>query len=138
LVDNTDRFLKPLKKADLQLEEDSFVQLESTLNSGNKQKTDLDINLNLDTEEQITSGVESEAEATTEADPMDPNYSDVDKIMKKYESEDADKELAAKHMALGSDPMGGIDYISAHSYAHNKDEDNKYLRTTFDTFSSAS
>jgi hypothetical protein len=40
-------------------------------------------------------------------------------------------------MALGDDPKGGIDKISASSYAHNTDDDNKELKQLFENYSSA-
>jgi len=68
------------------------------------------------------------ADSSVEADPMDPHLADLDKVIKRYEDEDVAKELSQKHMALGNDPSGGIDKISASSYAHNTDEDNKELK----------
>jgi len=68
---------------------------------------------------------------------MDPNLADLDNVIKRYEAEDVTKELAEKHMALGDDPRGGIDKISASSYAHNTDEDNKELKQLFENYSSA-
>jgi hypothetical protein len=53
-----------------------------------------------------------------EADPFDPQYSDVDKIINRYKLADQEKELQAKHMALGNDPMGGINTIAAASAMH--------------------
>lgn len=63
--------------------------------------------------------VKTDSQAETEYDPMDPNLTDLDNVIKRYDEEDAAKELAQKHMALGNDPKGGIDKISASSYAHN-------------------
>jgi len=71
------------------------------------------------------------------ADPFDPNYADVDKIIDTYKNEDAEKELAKKHMALGDDPRGGIDKISAASIKHSNPEDDRYLEKLFDGYSSA-
>jgi len=68
---------------------------------------------------------------------MDPHLADLDKVIKRYEDEDVAKELSQKHMALGNDPSGGIDKISASSYAHNTDEDNKELKQLFEGYSSA-
>jgi hypothetical protein len=59
---------------------------------------------------------------------MDPHLADLDNVIKRYEDDDVAKELSEKKMALGEDPKGGIDKISASSYAHNTDEDNKDLR----------
>lgn len=59
---------------------------------------------------------------------MDPHLADLDNVIKRYEDDDVLKELSEKKMALGEDPKGGIDKISASSYAHNTDEDNKDLR----------
>jgi len=59
---------------------------------------------------------------------MDPHLADLDKVIKRYEDDDVAKELSEKKMALGEDPKGGIDKLSASSYAHNTDEDNKELR----------
>lgn len=90
---------------------------------------------------EVEAGAEALAELTVdssaEADPMDPHLADLDKVIKRYEDEDVAKELSQKHMALGSDPSGGIDKISASSYAHNTDEDNKELKQLFEGYSSA-
>jgi len=59
---------------------------------------------------------------------MDPHLADLDKVIKRYEDDDVAKELSEKKMALGDDPKGGIDKISASSYAHNTDDDNKELK----------
>ena len=68
---------------------------------------------------------------------MDPSLEDVDKVMKKYEEEDAQKELAQRKMEGDSgDPKGGIDKISASSIAHEQDDDNKELRKIFENYSS--
>jgi len=45
--------------------------------------------------------------------------------------QDAAKELADKRMALGDDPKGGIDLISAASARHGTDEDNKTIKRIF-------
>jgi hypothetical protein len=55
---------------------------------------------------------------------MDPNLDDTEKIMKRYEENDAKKELEQTAMAIGSDLSGGIDKIAANSFAHNKEADN--------------
>jgi len=49
---------------------------------------------------------------------MDPHLADLDKVIKRYEDDDVAKELAEKKMVLADDPKGGIDKISASSYAH--------------------
>jgi len=49
---------------------------------------------------------------------MDPHLADLDKVIKRYEDDDVSKELSEKKLALGDDPTGGIDKISASSYAH--------------------
>ena len=37
-------------------------------------------------------------------------------------------------MALGDDPRGGLDKISAASAAHNSDDDNRRLKALFDEY----
>lgn len=59
---------------------------------------------------------------------MDPHLADLDKVIKRYEDDDVSKELSEKKLALGDDPTGGIDKISASSYAHQTDDDNKELK----------
>jgi hypothetical protein len=71
---------------------------------------------------------------TLQADPWDPNYKDVDDIMKRFADEDKEKALAQEEMAIGDDPRGGIDKIALASLKHNKDEDTKFIKTTVDTF----
>jgi len=53
-----------------------------------------------------------------EGDPYDPNWSDVDKIIKRYKLADQEKELQAQKMTLGDDPMGGINTIAHASAMH--------------------
>lgn len=96
----------------------------------------LEVDAQAETQAEASTGLEAGAEAlaeltadsSVEADPMDPHLADLDKVIKRYEDEDVAKELSQKHMALGNDPNGGIDKISASSYAHNTDEDNKELK----------
>lgn len=135
----------------LELEDDNLLQLDSSNLQTHKASVDTTADLTTDleagTSAEVEAGAEAlaevslqvEAEAGTDAafDPMDPHLTDLDKIMKTYEDEDASKELAQKTMALGDDPKGGIDKISAGSYAHNKDDDNKDLKTLFESYSSA-
>ena len=64
---------------------------------------------------------------------MDPHLADVDKVIKRYEDEDAAKELQTKNLCLGDDPRGGVDLISAASYAHNDDDGNKLINKIFDS-----
>lgn len=73
----------------------------------------------------------STSTATTESpgsDIMDPNLDDTEKIMKRYEENDIEKELDQKAFAIGSDVSGGIDKIAANSFSHNAEADNDYLR----------
>ena len=98
----------------------------------------LEVDAQAETQAEASTGLEAEtgaealagltADSSVEADPMDPHLADLDKVIKRYEDEDVAKELSQKHMALGNDPNGGIDKISASSYAHNTDEDNKELK----------
>jgi hypothetical protein len=88
-------------------------------------------------ETEVDADQQLEAEADSEADPMDPKLGDVDKIIKRYESEDADKELKDKKTRVGDDATGGIDKISAASLAHSSDDDNAYLKKVFDYYSTA-
>jgi len=62
------------------------------------------------------------------ADPWDPNYKDVDDIMKRFADEDKEKALAQQDMAIGDDPRGGIDKIAVASLKHIKDEDTKFIK----------
>ena len=56
-------------------------------------------------------------------DPFDSNLANIDKITKRYEDEDARKELAQKAMTLDGDPRGGIDNIYAASIRHSSPDD---------------
>jgi len=95
-------------------------------------------------ESQVETSVEAAAEATTdlgldasaetEADPFDPNYSDVDKIIKRYDSEDASKELQENKITVEGS-SDGIDKISASSIAHASDEDTRVLTSIFESYS---
>lgn len=109
------------------------ADISSTLEADASVETQAEATLDLGAE----SGTEALAELSTEADPMDPHLADLDKVIKRYEEDDVAKELSEKHMALGEDPNGGIDKISASSYAHNTDEDNKDLKQLFEGYSSA-
>lgn len=141
------------------LEDDNLLLLETNNLQQSNIKSSADANLDADisstleadataetqAEATVDLGAESGAEAlteltvdsTAEADPMDPHLADLDKVIKRYEEDDVAKELSEKHMALGDDPTGGIDKISASSYAHNSDEDNKDLKQLFENYSSA-
>jgi len=68
------------------------------------------------------------------ADPYDPNYKDVDDIMKRFADEDKEKAQLQEDMTVGDDPRGGIDKIATASLKHNKDEDTKFIKTTVETF----
>ena len=59
---------------------------------------------------------------------MDPTLDDTERIMKRYEENDAKKELAQTAMTIGTDLSGGIDKIAANSFSHNKESDNIELR----------
>jgi len=64
---------------------------------------------------------------------MDPNLADVDKVIKRYEDEDAAVELQTKALSLNGDPRGGVDLIAAASYGHNDDDGNKLIKKMFDS-----
>lgn len=88
---------------------------------------------------ELTVDASADAEVEVDAeegnpDPMDPNYSDVDKIMKRYENQDIKKELETKRMSLAEDPKGGIDSIAASNSKHNQVADDKYIRSIFDGY----
>lgn len=51
--------------------------------------------------------------------------------MKRYESEDAEKELKSARMQINGDPNGGIDKISASEIQHRSTDDNEELKTLF-------
>ena len=61
---------------------------------------------------------------------------DVDKIMKRYERQDADKELAERAFGLPDDPSGGLNKVYAASIAHNMPEDNQDIRELLERYSS--
>ena len=94
---------KKTKKSLVQLQEDNLVQLDSN--------------------------VESLVDAELDTEPFDPNLADTEKIMKRYEMEDAEKELNAKRMQIGNDPNGGIDKISAGEITHRSHDDDEKLKT---------
>jgi len=52
-------------------------------------------------------------ESEVQNDPFDPDYADVNKIIKRYKEQDAKEELYNNRMALGQDPHGGLDKIAA-------------------------
>lgn len=54
--------------------------------------------------------------------------------MQRYEETDAKNELSQKEMTLDGDPNGGVDKISASSFAHKKDEDNDHLKSIFEHY----
>ena len=70
-----------------------------------------------------------------EADPYDPDYAHVDAIMKKWADKDAEKEIAAKALAVPGDPDGGLGKIYAASLQHNQFEDDKYLKDISEHYS---
>ena len=119
----------------------SFIQTNTEVNVNGKAEVDADLQAeaSLETEAEAS----TEVEITTEADqeqtyePMDPTLADVDGIIKRYENEDAAKELKMSQFKIGNDKSGGINAIYAQSMAHNKDEDNRDLKRIFENYSSA-
>lgn len=105
--------------------------LDSEISNKEKISEGSEIELETNTE------AEAEVESETNSDPYDPNLADVDKIIKRYESEDAAKELKVKTVGIPNDPRGGADKISSSSLAHNQESDNQYLREVIDQYSSA-
>jgi len=67
-------------------------------------------------------------------DPFDSSLADVDRITKRYEEQDAKKELAQKAMTLDGDPRGGIDNIYAASIKHSTPDDDQFMKDVFETF----
>jgi hypothetical protein len=76
----------------------------------------IQIHSNIDSEAVVDENAELDLESLV--DPLDPTLADTDTIMKRYEQEDAEKELNANKMAVGEDPKGGIDKISASQISH--------------------
>jgi len=71
---------------------------------------------------------------TGNPDPFDSGLADIDRITKRYEDQDAKKELAQKAMTLNGDPRGGIDNIYAASIRHSSLEDDHFMSDVFETF----
>lgn len=88
-------------------------------------------NVDLDNEAAVDENATISSEIDLMADPMDPTLADTESIMKRYEQEDAEKELNANKMKIGDDPKGGIDRISAAQISHNSEQDNEHLRKIF-------
>lgn len=123
--------------------EESLLQLNTNINqhlsSDNQADANADLELGLDAE--VDSGLEAEADegANAEAnleellneDPMDPHLADTERIMRKYEQRDAERELFSQKMSLGSDPRGGIDKISACQVKHHTEADNKKIKEIY-------
>ena len=71
---------------------------------------------------------------TGNPDPFDSGLADIDRITKRYEDQDAKKELAQKAMTLNGDPRGGIDNIYAASIRHSSPEDDHFMSDVFETW----
>ena len=57
--------------------------------------------------------------------------------MKRYETKDAEKELAEREFQVAGDRTGGIGKIYAASIKHSSVEDNKEVKDLLDKYSSA-
>jgi hypothetical protein len=71
---------------------------------------------------------------TGNPDPFDSGLADIDRITKRYEEEDAKKDLARKAMTLNGDPRGGIDNIYAASIRHSTPDDDRFMSEVFETY----
>jgi hypothetical protein len=113
------------------------LQLDSNINIGTDADADEGLGADLELTIETTAEVDALAEAETEEsnpDPFDAGLADVDKIMKRYENQDLDKELNTKKMCLGQDTKGGIDSIAQSNSKHNQPSDDKYIREIFDGY----
>ena len=117
---------------------DAGLDSEAQVEAGAEAQVDAEVEADSSLVAEATVGLDSEIsealEKAVSSEPMDPDLDDTEKIMERYEETDAKAELAQKAMTLDGDARGGIDKISASSFAHSKDEDNEHLKSIFERY----